>query len=770
MRTKIEKRIGPVPISLVAVLALAAFISAGFLFAINGDQTAEAQSSSCTIESDGTDATPNVVTGESCDVAGDPATIKVEGAQPISQTPGVATNAWVYAANGTIDGGTSLTAYAPTAVNNADEVPDAIVYSVIELEIPAGTASLDTREPPKVATESFMLTPSAGKSEVTLVIYYQASPATITSFDPDGNGPLTDEGPGQLDTSPSGTVPVYFLSEPVKVTTSKIGVDTSRSRITVSVGDGPNMDPDSPTLGANDIPPHTDVGSADDTAYVSAIFQDQNGRPITGAVTFTLGTPSAGAEDAEFDGGGVNTRITYGSSYAYATVTDIPEDIPINIPVTATIDSVIGNLTLEGKIVRKGNADTVIPSTYKPCDPGKCEAEDLILSTGAQFFVIARAMDSAGNDVTKDMIANIEAKTSADEDALGEPLTGAAETELWWNSLGCKAMNTAAEADLEVDPAEASELGDTSPFCKAFDDVSDEVPDDVDGQGPYGADTSGENDSVRDVVLRLVIPASFAAFMVDGKADSGQYDIEVETINKKMGTVSVTVAGDASKISISCSPDPIPANTGLTDCTVTVTDDSGYIPSNLAVTTTTGTGDSEITTTTYGSVRVAVRSRDAEVIGADDGTVMLDKKGQAMFSVLLREDAVVGSQITVNVSTTIADKSLQNNTVVTYSERDTPTVPDGELGTVTDVITGFNRGGALQVSWTKAANASGYIIIAINVNDVNNDVIAVVLNDGDLDTQNISGLTPGATYDIYVAATASGGMNTLSEATQVMAK
>ena len=93
-----------------------------------------------------------------------------------------------------------------------------------------------------------------------------------------------------------------------------------------------------------------------------------------------------------------------------------------------------------------------------------------------------------------------------------------------------------------------------------------------------------------------------------------------------------------------------------------------------------------------------------------------------------------------------------------------------ELGTVTDVITGFNRGGALQVSWTKAANASGYIIIAINVNDVNRDVVAVVLNDGDLDTRNISGLTPGATYDIYVAATASGGMNTLSDAARVTAK
>ena len=93
-----------------------------------------------------------------------------------------------------------------------------------------------------------------------------------------------------------------------------------------------------------------------------------------------------------------------------------------------------------------------------------------------------------------------------------------------------------------------------------------------------------------------------------------------------------------------------------------------------------------------------------------------------------------------------------------------------ELGTAMDVIDGFNRGGSLQVSWTKAANASGYIIIAINVNDVNGDVVSVPLNDGDLETWNIGGLTRGATYDIYVAATASGGRNTLSEAVRVTAQ
>ena len=48
MRTKIYKRIGPVPITLVAVFALAAFLSAGLLLTTGSVQTAEAQSADCT--------------------------------------------------------------------------------------------------------------------------------------------------------------------------------------------------------------------------------------------------------------------------------------------------------------------------------------------------------------------------------------------------------------------------------------------------------------------------------------------------------------------------------------------------------------------------------------------------------------------------------------------------------------------------------------------------------------------------------------------------
>ena len=95
-----------------------------------------------------------------------------------------------------------------------------------------------------------------------------------------------------------------------------------------------------------------------------------------------------------------------------------------------------------------------------------------------------------------------------------------------------------------------------------------------------------------------------------------------------------------------------------------------------------------------------------------------------------------------------------------------PTSP--ELGTATDVrVEPTGQSGEVAVSWSKAANASGYIIIAINVNDISGDIVAVPLNDGGLEMWNVGGLTAGETYDVYVAATGSGGTFTLSAAAQV---
>ena len=81
--------------------------------------------------------------------------------------------------------------------------------------------------------------------------------------------------------------------------------------------------------------------------------------------------------------------------------------------------------------------------------------------------------------------------------------------------------------------------------------------------------------------------------------------------------------------------------------------------------------------------------------------------------------------------------------------------------------TAASQSGEVSLRWTPAANASGYIIIAINVNDISGDVVAIPLNDGGLETSLVSGLTPGATYDVYVAATGTGGKFTLSEPARV---
>ena len=87
----------------------------------------------------------------------------------------------------------------------------------------------------------------------------------------------------------------------------------------------------------------------------------------------------------------------------------------------------------------------------------------------------------------------------------------------------------------------------------------------------------------------------------------------------------------------------------------------------------------------------------------------------------------------------------------------TPETPATDLGVATGVSVGpLNSGGTLQVNWTKAANATGYIVVAVNTANVA-DVGAIPVNGGDIETANISGLTVGATYDIYVVATAKGG-------------
>ena len=81
-----------------------------------------------------------------------------------------------------------------------------------------------------------------------------------------------------------------------------------------------------------------------------------------------------------------------------------------------------------------------------------------------------------------------------------------------------------------------------------------------------------------------------------------------------------------------------------------------------------------------------------------------------------------------------------------------------EVGPATSVTTGpFNAGGVIQVNWDAAPNATGYIIYAVNVDeldDANGQIVVAPVNDAAAETFNLGGLKSGDTYDIYVVATA----------------
>ena len=82
------------------------------------------------------------------------------------------------------------------------------------------------------------------------------------------------------------------------------------------------------------------------------------------------------------------------------------------------------------------------------------------------------------------------------------------------------------------------------------------------------------------------------------------------------------------------------------------------------------------------------------------------------------------------------------------------------VGPATNVTTGpFNEGGVIQVNWDAAPNATGYIIYAVNVDELDvadGEVVVAAVNNGATDTYNLDALNVGDTYDIYVITTAKG--------------
>ena len=129
-------------------------------------------------------------------------------------------------------------------------------------------------------------------------------------------------------------------------------------------------------------------------------------------------------------------------------------------------------------------------------------------------------------------------------------------------------------------------------------------------------------------------------------------------------------------------------------------------------------------------------------------TAMVDDMGMVTIT------GVAEGMATITVTATdIADATATQEIMVTVEAAE----PE-EVGPATGVTTGpFNEGGVIQVNWDPAPNAVGYIIYAVNVDELDDpdgQIVIAAVNDATAETYTLSGLKSGDTYDIYVVATA----------------
>jgi hypothetical protein len=732
MRTKINKRIGPVPITLVAVFALAAFLSAGLLLTTGSVQPAEAQSADCTVMLRGATAATadNPATLGTSDMpqddsecygtAGRAATVAIPG-----DSDGMAKQTvYVYAKGGTITGGANVRLYAPDAMPGmANAVPPVPAppttgYSHIELEIDpftaAGTTGAGVAIPAQLAYENIAVAATSGGDEVTLYIYYSA----ITPFETDWNhdGDADSAGvPNKLNAAPDDNE-----TDGIAIVTINYvrGVDTDESEI------------------ASDVVP-----SGTTEAMLTVTVMDENEKPIPGFINLTV----AGGNSVLFEASNLKTlRAKLAAGVARPVVQGLPSTGAFRIAITGEI----GGVTLEDNIIREGPPDSVTVAVYEPCVGKACEADDdLTVKPGDTFFVKATAKDMADNDVTTDAGFAFVGNDDDSKDALE---FGGVED--WWNGLSCPQMNDAVSPTMLVtgtlgEPQVGSDNPDAatpSPYCEMYAVIAERP------------NNNDDDDGVNEALAVEVIDRAFDALrakgwtvaIVDDEADAGMYSVKATTTNGVSATVTITVSDAASMMMVSCDPEVIDTMSGLTDCTIQVTDSAGNTPSNLGAKMVNNQPAPD-------TARVAVRSRDVTLIGPNAANeVTLDSSGMGSFTILLREDAPVDSTITINVSSTIGGVLLQASTTVTYGEADgeTPEImPEGEMmGEATNVIaSSFPDSGTVGATWTPAEGADQHIVVLFSLPDYTRVDLVTLGADAAMHTFSD---VPAGEYEVLVAA------------------
>jgi hypothetical protein len=238
MRTKNAKRLWPVPATL-AVVAVVALLAFG-LMATTGAQPATAQDDpDCTVENAAivttgdtpTADTPAIANAIPCSTSNASAVVALEG-NPGQEDVDEAT-VWVYAQDGTITDGSTLTNVwdHDTDEGTAADPADATRFSAIRVKIPEAESANVGGGGAQQQTMNITVTPASGKSDVTLYVYYQSdAPIPTADFNHDNVGTAASPAVLQIndpnDETTSGTLTLTFLGDPA---VGKDGADVNEN-------------------------------------------------------------------------------------------------------------------------------------------------------------------------------------------------------------------------------------------------------------------------------------------------------------------------------------------------------------------------------------------------------------------------------------------------------------------------------------------------------------------------------------------------------------